>query len=77
MQLEKLKMWSKSGMMQLEKYKLENLAKQILNVQETGTLLLVNFKLPVYLFTQQAFIEGLPCAWSSAVSWTYQSEQDS
>lgn len=49
-------------MMQLEKYKLENLAKQILNVQETGTLLLVNFKLPVYLFTQQAFIEGLSCA---------------
>lgn len=49
-------------MMQLEKYKLENLAKQILNVQEDRTLLLVNFKLPAYLFTQQAFIEGLPCA---------------
>ena len=47
--------------MQLEKYRLENVAKQILNVQETGTLLLVNFKLPVYLFTQQAFMEGLPC----------------
>ena len=61
MQLEKLKMWSKSGLMQLEKYKLANLAKKVPNVQETGTLLLVNFKLPMSLFTQQAFMEGLPC----------------
>ena len=64
-------------MMQLEKYKLENLAKQILNVQEDRTLLLVNFKLPAYLFTQQAFIEGLPCAWFSALPWASHSEQDS
>lgn len=63
--------------MQAEKYKSENLAKQILNVWKPWTLLLVDFKLPVYLFIQQAFMEGLLHAWSSALSWGYQSEQDS
>lgn len=49
-------------MIQPEKYKLENLAKEIWNSRENWKCMLVDFKLSVYLFIFQAFIVGLLCA---------------